>query len=187
MKKVLLILFTLLSFVLNAESQTGELVSFQLNENGLYKAPDGKDYQIILFPNKSSKQIYDELLQNITSVYVNAEKVLNTVENKQIKIRAYSDNVVTNKQLGMIIPWSGFYIIEIEIRDGRIKLHAPYIDDEISALGGTASYQSIFKSNYKNGKLKKKCDEGLLSVQNDMNLIVNLILGNHKNREDDNW
>ncbi len=187
MKKFLFILCALFSFTLYAQESNDNLVVFKLDNTGLYKTINGEDYYIIPFPNKTSDQIYQELIQNITTVYVDAKKVLNTVENKQIKIRGYSENIITNKQLGIIVQWSGYYVIVIEIKDGRIKLHAPYVEDEITALGGTASYSSVFKTNFKRGKFKSKCEEALLSVQAEMNLTVNLILGAHKKENDNNW
>lgn len=179
-KTVLSILFAIISVYCISQ----EKVKFLLQDDGTYLTENGENFVIVPFENKNAHDIYQIIKANIVSVYNNAARVTNSVEDKIIKIRAFSDDISRYMALGMSNPVKGHYNIEIEIKDERIKLHAPLIEEEVVALNQNSSYSGIFKSNYKNGVKKDKAKKGLKEVQEKMNYILNEILNTTKQSED---
>lgn len=162
-----------------------EKAKFLLQEDGTYLSENGDEFIIVPFENKNAHEIYEIIKANIISVYNNAAKVTNSVEDKIIKIRAYSDDVSRYMALGISHPVCGYYNIEIEIRDGRIRLHAPQIEEDVITLNQNSRYSGIFKSNYKNGVIKEKARKGLEIIQEKMNYVINAILNTE--RQEDEW
>ncbi len=100
------------------------------------------------------------------------------VEDASIKVRAYCPSICTKK---LILTFDGgvYYQLEFRIKDGRVRVSAPYIEDTVtfnSVPPQTDSFRKIVSKWYKKGELKKgdvmKHKEAMLQ----MNGIINRIL-----------
>lgn len=176
MKKLIAIVMMLLPMLAGAQ----ELANFVLMPDGTYQTEDGKDFVVIPFEGKTAHQIYQELASNVGSTFTDPSKVMNGVEDASILIRAYSDCLWYNKALGMTVCMGGHYRLEFKIRDGRVRVSAPIVEDPIwNDTGGHRNEQKYAKMIgkwFKDGKVKDNSKEKYNTVVAQMNSIVNSIL-----------
>lgn len=178
MKKLLLIVALLMPFLISAQ----DAVQFLLTNNGLYKAENGEDYIIVPFDGKTSHQIYQELASNINSIYNNPSEVMTGVEDASIKIRAISNDVVRARLMGLGQSESGYYQLEFRIKDGRVRVSAPYIEPQVWTMTNKghsySDFASLVKKHFnKDGSLKDgKRAEDYAIVVSKMNAVINAIL-----------
>lgn len=155
-----------------------DLVHFVLMPDGTYQTEDGKDFAVVPFEGKTAHQIYQELATNVGSTYNDPSKVMSGVEDASIKIRAFSDFLWFNRVLGIPHGWEGYYQLEFRIKDGRVRVSAPIVEDiamDTQPYKKT-TYGDKVKGWFKNGVVKegdkKKYDE----IVAHMNGIINRIL-----------
>ena len=176
MKKLIAIVMMLLPMLAGAQ----ELANFVLMPDGTYQTEDGKDFVVIPLEGKTAHQIYQELASNVGSTFTDPSKVMNGVEDASILIRAYSDCLWYNKALGMTVCMGGHYRLEFKIRDGRVRVSAPIVEDPIwNDTGGHRNEQKYAKMIgkwFKDGKVKDNSREKYNTVVAQMNSIVNSIL-----------
>ncbi len=174
MKKLIAIAMMLLPLLAGAQ----ELANFVLLPDGTYQTEDGKDFVVIPLEGKTAHQIYQELASNVGSTFNDPSKVMSGVEDASIKIRAFSDFLWFNKVLGIPHGWGGYYQLEFRIKDGRVRVSAPIVEDIAMDTQpyDKWSYGSKVKKWFKNGVVKegdkKKYDE----IVAHMNGIINRIL-----------
>lgn len=174
MKKLIAIVMMLLPMLAGAQ----ELANFVLMPDGTYQTEDGKDFVVIPFEGKTAHQIYQELASNVGSTFNDPSKVMSGVDDASIKIRAFSDFLWFNKVLGIPHGWGGYYQLEFRIKDGRVRVSAPIVEDIAMDTQpyDKWSYGSKVKKWFKNGVVKegdkKKYDE----IVAHMNGIINRIL-----------
>lgn len=160
-----------------------EMVHFILKPNGTYQTEEGNDYVIINFEGKTAHQIFQELASNVASTYNNPSKVMSTVEDASIKIRAYSDDIIYGMPFGYIKiqPHGGYYQLEFKIRDGRVRVSAPFIEDELewfdyqskrSKLSFRTTVKKFFKDGVLQEKKKKYYDHAVYKMNNTINKIL---------------
>ena len=118
------------------------------------------------------------------------------VEDASIKIRAFSDNIYTKKVMGIPHAFQGFYQIEFRIKDGRVRITAPYVEDSLDAPsisnqfgGNKGSFRHIVGKWFKNGKLKEKEAPNASNIELQLNGAINGILGlsGSTSKVDDDW
>ncbi|MBR1551255.1 MAG: hypothetical protein IJ632_02925 [Muribaculaceae bacterium] len=188
MKKILSLL--LLSFcVLNSVAQA----NFKLNANGQFTTENGEDFIVVPFENKSAHEIYTLLTSNVTSIYNNASKVMNTVEDNTVKIRGFASS-------GKLFPYvtmfnfsvETYYQLEFKIRDGRVRVSAPIVEDNGNMTGGTkgpsaVSYSGMVQKHLfeKNGTVKKKRAKDVTAIETYINTLINRILAESSQIEED--
>lgn len=179
MKKLLAIMLMLLPSIVAAQ----DLVKFVLMPNGTYQAENGKDFIVIPFEGKTSHQIYQELASNVGSTFSNPSKVMSGVEGVSIKIRAYSDNLVMAKPFGFVKeqPYGGYYQLEFKIRDGRVRVSAPIIEDNVEFVSYdhkryNGSFSHLVSKFFKNGILQDNKRNGYDIIVTRMNVVINRIL-----------
>ena len=185
MKKILTLL--LLVFPIFAIAQ--EKVSFKLTPQANFVTTSGEDFVIVPFEGKSAHEIYQILTSNVVSVYTDASEVMNGVNDELIKIRGFFP-VYIKKVLGVSQPWGGYYQLEFRIKDGRVRVSAPFVEDDISfGLYGTDSFSQVVKKWYKNGEVKKKEAKHVELIEIQMNGTINAILGllSAPTKVDDDW
>lgn len=174
MKKLITMMLMLLPMVAWGQ----ELVHFVLMSDGTYQTEDGKDFVVVPFDGKTAHQIYQELASNVGSTFNDPSKVMSGVEDASIKIRAFSDFLWFNKVLGIPHSWGGYYQLEFRIKDGRVRVSAPIVEDIAMDTQpyNQWSYGGKVKKWFKNGVVKdgdkKKYDE----IVAHMNGIINRIL-----------
>lgn len=179
MKKLLAIMLMLFPAIINAQ----ELAKFVLTPNGTYQTKDGKDFVVIPFDGKTAHRIYQELASNVSSTFNSPSKVMSGVEDVSIKIRAYSDNLVMAKPLGFVKvqPYGGYYQLEFRIKDGRVRVSAPIIEDNVEFVSFdntryNGSFHGFVTKYFKNGKLKDDKRNTYDVIVARMNDVINRIL-----------
>lgn len=177
MKKALTMFLMLLPLIAGAQ----DLARFVLMPNGIYQTEDGNDFVVIPFEGKSAHQIFQELASNVGSTFNNPSKVMSTVEDASIKIRAHSDDLIRNRFMGIGQSFGGYYQLEFKIRDGRVRVSAPYIEEEVgfwmNGKYNSNNFAFFVKKHFKDGKLKDgHRTEDYNAVVNKMNNTINQIL-----------
>ncbi len=164
-----------------------DLVHFALTPDGTYLTEDGKDFAVVPFDNKNAHQIYQELATNVGLTYRDPSKVMSGVEDASIKIRAYSDDLIRDRLsmdgmisgIGKMVPLGGYYQLEFRIKDGRVRVSAPIIEEETryEKMKYSRPFSVCVKHHFKNGKLKDgKWKENYDIVVAKMNSVINSIL-----------
>lgn len=177
MKKLIAILMMLLPMLTGAQ----ELANFVLMPDGTYQTEDGKDFVVIPFEGKTAHQIYQELASNVAATFNDPSKVMSGVDDASIKIRAHSDDLVRNRVMGIGQSMGGYYQLEFRIKDGRVRVSAPYVEEEVGFwMGGkynSNKFEWFVKKHFKNDKLKDgKRKEDYDIVVAKMNGVINNIL-----------
>ena len=150
-----------------------ELANFVLMPDGTYQTEDGKDFVVIPFDGKTAHQIYKELASNVGSTFNDPSKVMSGVEDASIKIRAYANVLIYRFVIGAKQPLGGYFQLEFKIKDGRVRVSAPYVEDKLDA---SFKFTKLVGAYFKDGEIKpnKQGDYNTIVLQ--MNNIVNRIL-----------
>lgn len=177
MKKLIAIVMMMLPMLTWGQ----ELANFVLMPDGTYQTEDGKDFVVIPFEDKTAHQIYQELASNVGSTFNDPSKVMSGVEDASIKIRAHSDDLIRNRVMGLGQSMGGYYQLEFRIKDGRVRVSAPYVEEEVgfwmNGKYNSNKFEWFVKKHFKNGKLKDgKREEDYKIVVAKMNGIINRIL-----------
>ena len=180
MKNLLLILL-LFPFFLNAQ----ELVYFKLTPNATFVSESNENFVIVPFEGKNAHEIYQILASNVGSTFNDPSKIMTSVQDASIKIRAYSDNIYLKKiGLGMVLVFKGYYQLEFRIKDGRVRVSAPLVEEEIdgppTTLGngiGEYSFSKLVNTWFNNGEIKKKEKQNVINLETELNSVINTILG----------
>ncbi|MDE5596133.1 MAG: hypothetical protein K2I89_11275, partial [Muribaculaceae bacterium] len=153
MKKLLAIVMMMLPILAWGQ----DFANFVLMPDGTYRTEDGKDFVVIPFEGKTAHQIYQELASNVGSIYNNPSKVMSSVEDASIKIRAFSNDLIRISLLGLGQSLGGYYQLEFRIKDGRVRVSAPIIEETMWIDGPIArTFPKEVKGYFKNGELKDK-------------------------------
>ena len=179
MKKLLAMMLMLLPMLMWGQ----ELANFVLMPNGTYQTEDGKDFVVIPFEGKTAHQIYQELASNVGSTFNDPSKVMSGVEDTSIKIRAYSENLVMVKPFGFVKdqPYGGHYQLEFKIRDGRVRVSAPIVENDVEYISYDhkryyGTFSKLVGKYFKNGVLQEKKKKNYDAMVERMNDIINRIL-----------
>lgn len=181
MKKILTILLVFIPFIGFAQN----LVNFKLDSDASFISPDEKDFIVVPFKGKNAHQIYKMLASNVGTVYKDPSKVMSGVDGASIKIRAFSRQLFTQKVLGISHAWEGYYQLEFRIKDGRVRVSAPIVEESIMAptleqnvfVAHKGWFPALVKKWFKNGAPKEKDLQKIEEVQTEMNGLINAILG----------
>lgn len=178
--------------ILSCISVSGQ-VNFKLQSDGSFRTEEGADFIVVPFEGQSAHDIYVRLTSNATSIYNDVSKVMNTVEDNTVKIRGFAGS-------GNIFPYitflnlsvEGHYQLEFKIKDGRVRISAPLVEDAATMTGGSngpvaVSYSGMVAKHLfdKNGTVKKKRANDVASIEAYLNYIVNRILAQPEQIEED--
>lgn len=179
MKKLIAIVMMMLPMIAWGQ----ELANFVLMPNGTYQTEDGKDFVVIPFEGKTAHQIYQELASNVGSTFNDPSKVMSGVDDASIKIRAYSDNLVMAKPFGFVKdqPYGGHYQLEFKIRDGRVRVSAPIVEEDVEYISYDhkrydGTFSKLVSKYFKNGVLQEKKKKNYDAMVARMNSTINRIL-----------
>lgn len=180
MKKVFSLMLLLMLPVLTGAQ---DLANFILMEDGTYQTEDGKDFVVIPFEGKDAHQIYQELASNVNTTFKDPSKVMSGVEDASIKIRAYSECLVMAKPFGFVKdqPYGGYYQLEFKIRDGRVRVSAPIVENDVEYISYDnkrydGTFPKLVNKYFKNGVVQEKKKKIYDEIVTQMNSIVNSIL-----------
>lgn len=88
-KLIFPLLFSLFSFSANAQD-----IKLVINDSCDFVSQDGKSYIVVEYPGKTAHDIYDGILTNVVKYFNDAKNVTNSVPDKAISVRAFSDNLI---------------------------------------------------------------------------------------------
>ncbi len=168
-------------------------VDFKLQSNGTFATEDGANYVVVPFEGKSAHDLFTMLTSNVTSIYNDASKVMNTVEDNTVKIRGFAGSGKMFPYITMMkFSVEGHYQLEFKIRDGRVRVSAPMVEDNAAMTGGTngpmaVSYGGMVQKHLfeKNGNVKKKRIKDVEDIESYFNSIINRILAESQQIEED--
>lgn len=183
--------FTFALFSISLFSQNP--VEFNLLPNGTFISTEGTNYVVINYQDKSSYDIYNMVRNNLSKIYNDPASAL--MENPYSKIRVVHSYINLGKMTVVLIPreLAGFFNLQFQFKDGRIRVDAPTIDESLICVdgtldpGGIPSFSSYAKGLFKNGVPRENKKEQLSSIEFLINEIINYSLGLTKNDDSDDW
>lgn len=186
--KKLILLFVMCIVAWSVDAQ---IVDFNLQSNGKFiNKSDKKNFVVIPFENKTSNELYNDVLKAITKIYNSPKDVISKVDGDIISINGISENFtyLTGKVVFGIkttVFFSIQYVLQFQFKDGKIRIDAPIIvrfftdtNPDISPFSGWLSTQRIF-----NGENPVKKDI-VNDFNNSMNKAINNILFEISNKEE---
>lgn len=191
MKKLILFLALFIPYIMNAQ----ELVAFKLAASGEFVADNDASYVIVPFEGKSAHEIYQIISANIGSLYNDPSKVMSGVEDSFIKVRAIIPISKTTEKIFMVgnalFEVDGHVQFEIKIKDGRVRVAAPLIEDYIWLDGGSSGQFSKLVAQWfkyeKKEKNRLENERKINELEIRVNLELNSILGSLQSPDDDDW
>lgn len=162
---------------------------FKLTTSGSFTSEDGNNYIVIPFEGKDAHQIFQLLCANVNKLYKNPQKVLSVVDDASVSIRAFDSKITNIKDVIQTYDISGYYNLNYDIKDGKVKVSAPIIDENLTKTVNGArekDFSRMIRSWSKDGVFKDKFAKQIEYTETNINSIINYILGTGKNQED-NW
>lgn len=186
MKKIL---FLMAMSIISIYSFSQEKVLFRLQQDGTFLSDkSGKKYEIVLFEGVSCDKLYITIKNNINSLFKKPKEVMSEVENTSISIRAYSDAITCDKlPLCAVSVYSGYYNLMFHFKDGKIKVDAPIIDETIYEGLEERNFSYIASGFFKKGNVNPKKEKYKLLTEDQINVMINKILGFGNDTEEDEW
>ena len=169
-------------------------VNFKLQANGQFLTEDGADFVVVPFDGKSAHDIYTMLTSNVLSIYDDPSKVMNTVEDNTVKVRGFAKKGELFPYITMFdLSVECYYQLEFKIRDGRVRVSAPKVEDSAVMTGGVngpskVSYSGMIQKHLfeKDGTVKQKKTEDVANVEEYINVLIDRILAKSEEIEE-NW
>ncbi|GEM_PF-1101866 len=195
MKKLFLFVMLVMCLVIHAQERK---VDFKLQPTGVFLTEDGKDFTVVEFEGKSASELYSMVKSNAMTLYNDPDKVMSESGGNMISMYAFREDMCVVSSMGAKGIYGGHYKLLFRFKDGRIRVDAPSIDEELPINGGfmtgTIGIPSrVFLSDYAkkvckgNSKKNKEKKEYLEYI---VNTPINYLLGftqNPKQNEDENW
>ncbi len=158
---------------------------FYVYENATFKKAGDTDYYVVNMGKKSAHQLYMDILSHISSIYRNPERVISKVEDRSIVINGYANEVSYFKdRQGYSTSVSFKYRIELQFKDGKIRVNAPDLLDiyTSNALGDNklSDYSLkyiVYLFDGETAAMKKEIDKYI-------NMLITTIVYGSK---DDDW
>ena len=133
---------------------------------------------------KSAHQLYMDVLSHISSLYRNPDRVISKVEDRSIVINGYADEVAYFKDQEYTTSMSFKYRIELQFKDGKIRVNAPDLPEIYTSSAWGERKLSSYPTKYigylfggETSAMKKEIDKYI-------NAIITAIVYGSK---DDEW
>lgn len=198
MNRILFFCFTLLMMSLGTKAQD-QKVDFKLQPNGTFLTEDGKDFIVIEYEGKSAEELHTMVKDNVMSLYNSPKDVMSESGNNVITIFALEKHIWQVKSLGATGIYGGNYKLVFKFKDGRIRIDAPSIDNNLEMTDGAftntigiPSSVDLSKTAKKLCNSKKEKDKSKkASIERIVNDPINYLLGLTQNQTqndaDDDW
>lgn len=187
-KTILSMLLAMIVVGVNAQTDKG-IPLFEISPLGDFRSPDGKDYIIYSIEGKNAHEIFQMICTNVGKVYNSPKSVMSTVEDNSVAIRALStDMVISHTIFGVVCYYECHYNLMFEIKDGRVKIHAPTIG-RMWIADKEKYFSDVAKKCFdKDSSIKEKRKEWKSYTETKINIIINLLLGTtDKETNEDDW
>lgn len=195
MKKLFSILMMLMCLGIYAQEKK---VDFKLQPTGVFLTENGKNFAVVEFEGKSASDLYSMVKSNAMSLFNDPDKVMSESSGNTISMYAYCKEMCVVSSMGAKGIYSGHYKLVFRFKDGRIRVDAPSIDEELPLNGGfmtgtigipsrvfLSDYaKKVCKGNSKKNRVKKEYLEYIV------NSPINYLLGfskSQKQDDDENW
>lgn len=188
MKKLVYLLSMMAICVFTFEANAQTLVTFKLSPTGYFVSEVGEDYVVVAFENKTAHELFQQVYSKANSMYKDPQKVVSVVDDASITINGYDSQLTYRKDLVQKFWLGGNYNLNFHFKDGRIKVDAPKFGDTLyMTVNGSRdhSFYRMVKSWYKDGEVKSKFKEQVTYTENNINAIVNELLGLFDKNTDD--
>jgi hypothetical protein len=175
-KSLLIMVLVLFTMAINAQNR----VHFTLSKSCTYVKPNSDtSYYIFNYEGESQASLYNKALIGVTKTFVSAKDVVSKVENSLISINSTH---VLSYTIGGIIPTKNYvnYVVEIEFKEGRIKVNAPTIVGIRNAKGELSPSRDFILST--TGELGIGWEMYLFT-----NDVINSILANLDKKSSEDW
>lgn len=193
MRKILMVF---VMFALSCCLYAQDSVRFVLQPSGAFLSEEKQEYVVAEFEGKSASELFSMVKSNAMSLYNDPDKVMSESEGNMISIYAFREDMCIVSSLGAKGIYGGHYKLVFRFKDGRIRVDAPSIDEELPMSGGFMTGtlgipSSVFLSDYAKKVCKgssKKNREKKEYLEHIVNSPINYLLGFSKsNKDDDNW
>ena len=180
MKKILLLVIGRLACISSYAQVQAQKADFTLLKTGNFVAADSIDcnYFVIPFEGKTAEEIYKTLTTNAALVVNNPDKQVSGVEYSVVKVNI-EQHLLSDVVLGMPLSCTGTMYYEFQIKDGRVKVNAPYVGKpcHYGTSDRVCYFSSVVKGYFKKDTLKEKKAAEFNALVKKTNLIINAILG----------
>lgn len=181
MKRFILIFFVIATTCCYAQ----EISKFHIQKDGTFLADDGKDYQVVDFKDKSAKDLYSMVKENIMSVFKSPKTVISENEYTSITINAVFENLYFRHFMGVNFVYSGNVTIHFAFKDGKIRIDAPSINVLYTNDNVDCSYANFMKECYNSkGEIKKNRIKDLAATEESIIKPIRLLL---KDNSKEDW
>lgn len=189
MKRILL----LIAICSLAWSTNAQFVDFSLQSNGKFvNKSDKKDFVVIQFENKTSKDLYNDVLKSVTKLYNSPKDVISKVDGEIVSVNGIISDCILLEAKAMFgikntMFFSIQYILQFQFKDGKIRIESPVIarfftqtTPDISPFSGWLKVQNIFIGENPSPKNKHIVND----FNSAMNKVINDILFDMSNKEE---
>lgn len=117
------------TFAATAQTSNRETFDMKMDTDGRFKRTGDQQFFVVNFPGKKASQLYSDVLAHLSQCYVYPDRVTDKVQDRSIVINGYEDNLmgISGKTGHVDIK----YRVEIQFKDGRIRMNLPEIREYI--------------------------------------------------------
>jgi len=180
MKKLLLLFLTsIIAISLIAQNNYAD---FRFIEDGSFVSKkNNTNYIVIDFPDLDRIEIYQKLLVGITDQYSSSSDIINKVEDHIISVNTILVDAYSEKALGIPLRKHIHCIFKFQIKDEKLRVDAPEIQQIITGLPVPADDNCIrfsleSSSYFKKGILKQKKEHLYDKINSAINTAINDII-----------
>ncbi|KAA5262286.1 DUF4468 domain-containing protein [Bacteroides faecis] len=154
------------------QNQIKSPVYFILCGNGSCMAKDLlHDFIIEEYHNQTAKEIYNNILMVVTSMYKSPKDVINKVENKMITVDGFIEYAGIRKAQYKDRKVSISYRLQFDFKDGKMSIKAPVIIDAYEEDKNIGDFPFYMKE-----VLWGIADDTVQEIQKKLNNVISLII-----------
>lgn len=174
MKKIVFV-FLFLASAISVKAQSE--IYFKLNSDGEFYINENKVDTVLDFPGQSAQQLYSKVKSSLLKVYNNPDVVMS--ENEPVSLSVFSlveDWCTVNPTLSGWVWYSSNYTLLFHFKDGRIKIDAPKVNDELLYHGYSApfitSFHTLIQKWCKDERTYKKHKDKIGVIEAAVNIAI---------------
>ena len=156
---------------------------FYVYENATFKKAGDTDYYVVDMGKKSAHQLYMDVLSHISSLYRNPDRVISKVEDRSIVINGYADEVAYFKDQEYTTSMSFKYRIELQFKDGKIRVNAPDLPEIYTSSAWGEQKLSNYSTKYIGYLFGRETSAMKKEIDKYINAIITAIVYGSKNDE----
>lgn len=156
-------------------------IYFRLCGNGSFKTKDLLDDFIIEeYKDKTCKEIYENILTTVTSMYKSPKDVINKIDNKMITVDGFIEYAGYRKSDIGERKVSISYRLQFDFKDNKIRIKAPIITNVYENSKSIDDF-----SMYTKEILWDKSKDTINEIQDNINNVIGIIILKSKTVQND--